>query len=339
MNSLGIRREVVKSIIMWVAPCLLLLVGCVLFLYYRAPNNAASSTVTFASGSPHAVPTTLPTSNPQSAPPAATNSSVSSSSGPSKQDVGVLDPVIYEMRKSVLEDMEKDEKLRLARYELELRKDMASGWNPPWKGLDIKLTDEELKKMPTKDLGAYLWSTGIHARTLILCPESNLALRRLEVCYRGYAELFSRPDLLDAILAGINGAALLSHDKTDQQNLSIVMALTSLPQTYGYPPIRDRIAGHEREVIRAHIAALRSIRNFVGAAYESNALTSVRISPRSSIVLSESALALGERLSPEKAKSARQTLAQFRFQDGKDYNDLVNYIDQAIAALQAIAAQ
>lgn len=231
-----------------------------------------------------------------------------------------------------------DEGVRLAKFELYLRQELASGWKPPWKGLEVQLTDDEIRKMPTKELGVHLWATGVHARELFLFNRPSSAMKRLEVCYKGYAELFSRPDLWEAIIDGIDiSSAQIDPDRSDQENLNLVMALTTLPETYGYRPIRNNLSGHEKELIEAHIAALLRIRAFVLAVSGRDApSTAALVTPRTAIALCESALTMGERLSRPQALSAQQSVSRFDWREGRTNEDIPRYIDQAVVELRGL---
>jgi hypothetical protein len=227
--------------------------------------------------------------------------------------------------------------VRLAKFELELRQQLASG-GKVW-GKELTQTEEEIRKMPTRELGLRLWATGLHARELMTFDHPNYAMKRLEVFYKGWAELFHRPDLWEAMIGGIETlSSQLDTTGSDQENLRVVMALTTLPETYGYPPIRHSLAGHKKELIRAHLAALLKIKAFVlvvsrrGAALNTAAL----VTPRTVIILSQTALALGKSLSPTQARAARQSLSLFRWSEGHTREDLPRYVDLSVTQLQRL---
>jgi hypothetical protein len=110
-----------------------------------------------------------------------------------------VDETIRRLEAGASEPLDKAEESRLAAFELDLRRQMASGWIPPGKGrLELPQTEEEIRRMPTRELGIGLWATGLHARELIAFLNPDMAMKRLEVCYKGHAELFQRPDLWQA---------------------------------------------------------------------------------------------------------------------------------------------
>ena len=323
MHSEG--RMSVRTVAAWAAPCCLILVGAALYWVYgnhtsqaNHPSSSAIASAPQPPASPHG------------------NTAVgalSTTSIPSESGTYAGDPMLDDIRKEVLAEVEKNEDVRLAQFELRLRQQMASGWKPPWRGLDVQLTDDELRTLSTTELAVRLWATGIHARELIAFDRASFAMKRLEVCYRGFSELFNRPDLLDAIIAGIGMSSHLSPDRPDRDNLNLVMALTAVPQMYEYRPIRNTIVGHEQEVIDAHILALANIKTFVIAMSKRN--TAAMITPRSAIVLSNAALALAERISPMEAQAARESLSHFPWKAANEVDDIARYIDQSVGILKA----
>jgi len=325
MSSSDPKRSRVLSIVSWFLPCIPLIAGCAIYYYYRyavpapAPLSSPSSAVS-------AVPDSLPAPR--------TPNGVSQGSIAS-HDLAT-DSFLDEVVKGIQEELDDGEEARLAEFELYLLQQLASGWEPPWRGLDIKETDDEIRKMSTKELGLRLWTTGIYARESIVFDRPSSAMKRLEVCYKGYAELFRRPDLWQAMVEAMsNSSLLLSPSNSDQANLNLAMVLTSLPSTYGYPPIRRNIAGHEKELIKSHIAALLRIKDFVVATSSQHARTTAPLfTPRTAIVLCESALTLGERLSAAEGRSAKELLQAFQWRDGRTGEDLPRYVDQAVPLLR-----
>jgi len=117
------------------------------------------------------------------------------------------------------------------------------------------------------------------------------------------------------------------------------MALTTLPETYAYPPISQALVGHEKELITAHVAALLRIKAFVSAvSARGSSKTAKLVTPRTVINLSQIALTIGERVWPMQAKSARHSMSQFEWT--KEYSDenLARYIDKAVAELRALTS-
>jgi hypothetical protein len=134
-------------------------------------------------------------------------------------------------------------------------------------------------------------------------------MKRLEVFYKGYAEFFSRPNLWEAMAAALTDSATqLNLSKTDKENLNYVMVLNTIPDAYNYPPIKRSIAGHEKQLIQAHISALLKIKTFVEKQANS---TASKTSPPASIRLVESALTLANNYIPAKAEAARKKISKF----------------------------
>jgi len=253
----------------------------------------------------------------------------------SAPSVVVDDSMLADIRKDFLDEVSNSESVRLALFELALRKQMADGWKPPWNDR-LPQTDEELRKMSTKELGSKLLATGIPAREMILYgSRPSFAMKRLEVCYRGYSELFSRPDLVDAIVGSLDVASRLSPDRSDRDNLNLAMALFSIPEMYEYPPIRDKILGHERELIDAHIDVLLNIKTFIGKnGVNRNKTAAALIAPYRLIGLSESVLSFAERVSPKETQAARASLAKFPWKANGDITEMIQYIDLSVALLK-----
>ncbi|MCF7957502.1 MAG: HEAT repeat domain-containing protein [Phycisphaerae bacterium] len=227
-----------------------------------------------------------------------------------------------------------DEEVRLEKLEIRLREQLATGWTPPWKSLNIPFTYEQINKMPTKELGVRLWATGLYARESLIFDHPNTAMKRLEVFHKGYTELFNRPDLWEAIVAGITvSSTQLSPSKPDKENLNRIMALTSISDTYEYPPVKRNIAGHEKELINAHIRALSKIKTFVE---EMSGSTPSCISPRVAIRLCESALVLAKNYAPIKADSAGKKMSQFKWPKENFSKAIPGYIDQSVSALNRL---
>jgi hypothetical protein len=330
-------RKRMLSAVSWVAPCFFVAVGGI-YYHYRTTHNsmpvarpvpAGSVVENDSSGAPSPRD---PTSPALASPERPTN--------PVPKEILVdpaFDEIIRSLETEAAEAFDKDEQVRLAKFELTLRQQMAAGWRPPGKELELPLTDEEIASMPTRELGIRLWAIGLHARELITFDRPNSAMKRLEVCYQGYAELFRRPDLWEALRDGVvAGSSQLDATKSDRENLSFVMTLTSLPETYGYPPIRRSILGHEKELMQAHITALLKVKDFVLALAHRGAPmgTAALVTPRTVIILSQTALAMGKPLSPALTLSARQSLSQFEWREGCTGEDIPRYVDMSVTKLR-----
>jgi hypothetical protein len=249
----------------------------------------------------------------------------------------VVDPAVDEVIRSLeTKTADKAEEMRLAKFELELRLQLASG-RKIW-GEELTQTEEEIRKMPTRELGLRLWATGLHAREFMTFDHPNYAMKRMEVFYKGWAELFQRPNVWEAMIGGIETlSSQLDTTKSDRENLEFAMALMTLPETYGYPPIRRSLIGHEKELIQAHVAALLKIKEFVLAVSgRGTSRTAALMTPRTAIILSQTAVALGKSLSPALALSARESLSQFPWSEGYTSEDIPRYVDQAVLKLRGI---
>ena len=315
-------RLSMKWLLIWIGPFCILLIGVA---WYWVNHGRAHRTQ--SPPSPALVNAAQPVSSPYSQTVEAASSLDSGTDG--------VDPMLDDIRKNVIREIEKKEDVQLAQVEMRLRQLLANGWKPPWRALDVKLTDDEIRNMPTQTLAAHLFATGVPAREMIAFGDrAPVVMKRLEVCYRGYSELFGRPDLLDAIIAGLEMSSYLSPDRPDRDNLNLVMALTAVPQMYGAAPIRDKIVGHERDLIKAHINALKNIRGYIVAM--STRTTTCLITPRSAIVLSNTAIEVAEQVAPSEARAARAALSQFPWKAGNEAESIVSYIDQSLGVLKAL---
>lgn len=339
MSESRIMGRRMLRIASWAVLCLLPVGGGVYYhwrtarasmpLAHSGPPESRAEDASAASLFPSDPPSQLAASDDRAGDPAPTEVTVDP----------VLDRLLESLETEAAKALDEDEEARLAEFELKLRQQLALGWKPPWREFDLDLTDEEIRKSPTRDLGIRLWATGLHARELIAFSRPNDAMKRLEVCYRGYAELFSRPDLWEAFRDGVVAcSAQLAPAKSDQENLNFVMSLTTLPEMYAYPPIRRNMTGHEKEMIQAHITALLNIKEFVRAVSvrDTPESTAALVTPRTVIVLCQSALAIGKGLSPTQASSARDSLSQFKWSEEAMTEDIPRYVEQGVAELRGL---
>ena len=98
-------------------------------------------------------------------------------------------------------DPDPEQETNLKEFEADLQASLDSGWVPTWKHLEIGLSDQEIQALPTKKLAEDLFRSGLPARTLLLFNHSHVGIKRLEMLYPGYAELFRRPDVADGLNA------------------------------------------------------------------------------------------------------------------------------------------
>lgn len=244
-----------------------------------------------------------------------------------------IDSVIRDFQKG----MEQSEDMRLIQFDLELKQSLKSGWKPPWSDLAPRLTDEQIRTMSTEDLGKACLASGLPARSMLIYDNPHFGIRRLEILHKGYTELFRRPDSWKAFAAVADlCSSQLDPNGPTNDNVNAVMVLTSLPYFYGYPAIRKQLAGHEREIISAHLQTLKKISAYLDAPPDKGqpANSAPFFSATAPTSLITSALALGKALSPEKYQAAR--LALSRHQWAKDYSarDVKQYVDHATSELQ-----
>jgi len=244
-----------------------------------------------------------------------------------------IDSVIRDFQKG----LEQSEDLRLAQFDLELRRSLQLGWKPPWSDLAPGLTDEQIRTMSTEDLGKACLASGLPARSMMIYDNPHFGIRRLEILHKGYTELFRRPDSWKAFAAVADlCSSQLDPNGPTNDNVNAVMVLTSLPYFYGYPAIRKQLAGHEREIISAHLQSLKRISAYLdappGKGQAANSAPFFSATAPTSLITS--ALALGKAVSPEKYEAAR--LALSRHQWAKDYSarDVKQYVDDATSELQ-----
>lgn len=230
-----------------------------------------------------------------------------------------------------------NEEKRLDSLERDLRQSVASGWRPPWSGLEIKMTDEQIASLPTEALAKACFASGLPARTSLLYDNPNASFRRLEVLYRGFGELFSRDDAWKIPIGVIDlyAADLDSHDQTGS-NVNAIMGLTTLPELYGYPKVRKQIAGHEKEIIAAHIRSLERISVYLAsmpASHQDDAPAPF-FSVTAPVVLVRWALVLGRDVSAEQYDAAHAALSQYKWLQDESPQHAKPLVDRAIEELK-----
>ena len=163
-------------------------------------------------------------------------------------------------------DPDPEQEINLKEFEADLQASLDSGWVPTWKNLEIRLSDQEIQALPTKKLAEALFRSGLPARTLLLFNHSHVGIKRLEMLYPGYAELFRRPDIADGLNAiiAMRIDQLISGDPDAGISISAGIDLGTIADFYSYPTIFKIIDdGHKAEIISAHIQALQRIDSFL----------------------------------------------------------------------------
>jgi len=232
------------------------------------------------------------------------------------------------------------EQRRLDSLENRLKESLKSGWKPPWADLAVQLTDEGIQSLSTADLGRRLFDTGLPARTLMLYESPDYGIRRLEVLYKGYRELFLRPDCWKGLVAALDSySAQLDVRANATVNVNAITGLTIIPEFYAYPPIRATLSGHEREIIAAHVRALKKLSEYLTASAalqntERSRAFSTRMAPSALI---NWGLAISRSLSEQEYQVAHDRLSSAqsaaRFQSG----DIKSFVDWAIIELDRLA--
>jgi hypothetical protein len=226
------------------------------------------------------------------------------------------------------------EEERLVQVEKDFKKVIASGWEPTWSGLAPNLTDKQIAAMSSEDLGKACFTSGLPARTVLLYNSRYVAIKRLEIMYKGYAELFARPDCWKAFPATSDFyASQLDPRGKGTDNVNGIMGLAQLPEFYPYPPVRKSLAGHERELIAAHLVALKKISVYLGSPVKSGEAEPF-FSANAPYELITWGLALGHRLLPEQYAAACEALRRLPQGDGQSRGDVKKYVDLAIEQLQ-----
>ena len=230
-----------------------------------------------------------------------------------------------------------NEEKRLAAYERDVRDSLASGWRPPWSGLDVQMSDEELASLSTEELARTCFASGLPARTSLLYSDSSVSFRRLEVAYSGFGELFGRDDAWKIPIAVIDlFAAGLDPNSRSENAVNVIMGLTTLPELYVYPRVRARIPGHEKEIIAAHIHGLEKISAFLASEAFSSEDPASRpfFSVTSPIALVQWALVLGRDVSAERYDEAHAALSPFTWLQDENPRKAKPFVDRAIEELK-----
>jgi protocatechuate 3,4-dioxygenase beta subunit len=244
-----------------------------------------------------------------------------------------LDEAIRQYKKG-LDPVEQE---RLKKMDDSWKQDIERGWKPPWSHLAAKLTDQEIESLSTAELGRRLFDNGLPARTLILYNSTNTGIKRLEVLYKGYKELFHRPDCWKGLIASLDYyAAQLAVSGKATDNVNAIAGLMTVPKFYGYPAIRVNITGHEREIIAAHVRALRRISAYLNASAASTGKGQHEafFAPMAPSDLINWALALGQGLSEQQYQAARAALANPKWAKGIPAGEVRAYIDEAALMLE-----
>lgn len=239
-----------------------------------------------------------------------------------------------------------DSNLGLLEYEKSLKTQLATGWVPPWSNLNIKASETEIRDMGTKELAVMLLATGIYERQMMAMnnPDTILLLKRLEVFYKGYAELFARKDLGLIFASGIETSAKqLNPEGKFVDNSRILTRLEQLPQMYDYPPIKKNIVQHDQALFKAYIVALSEIGRFYNTVAEKDIQMGenynyLKIADASTKIVS-SALSIADRLDPPNAALARSAIPILRADPSKlpTREEVVQYTAKAVIYLQKVA--
>jgi hypothetical protein len=232
------------------------------------------------------------------------------------------------------------EEARLKKFEDHLKESLKSGWKPTWSHLDGNLTDKEIKSLSTAELSRRLFDRGLPARTLMLYNSANTGIRRLEVLYTGYRELFQRPDCWKGLVASMDYyATQLDVHAQGTVNVNAITGLMTVPTFYSYPAIRANITGHEREIIAAHVRALKKISAYLSASMAATGTDKPKrfFAPMAPTALIKWALVVGQGLSEQQYQAARAALSQPKWAGGVVASDMRPYIDEAAIVLQPFA--
>lgn len=232
------------------------------------------------------------------------------------------------------------EEARLKKMEDGLKESLKSGWKPTWSHLDAKMTDKEIKSLSTAELSRRLFDSGLPARTLLLYNSANAGIRRLEVLYKGYKELFHRPDCWKGLVASMDYyATKLDVHAQGTLNVNAITGLMTVPMFYSYPSIRANITGHEREIIAAHVRALKKISAYLSASVAATGKDKPKrfFAPMAPCGVIRWALVLGQGLSEQQYQAARAALSQPKWAGGVVASDMRPYIDEAVIVLQQFA--
>jgi len=160
---------------------------------------------------------------------------------------------------------EQDDKLlrELERLKKEWVKSKERGWKPPWAGYKGVRSRAEYEKMSTADLAKECFSTSLWAREIFVHNKPAYGISRAGGFHDGYSVLYERPDFWDGMVSVYEYLSVrLGKAEEEHERMDILFNLQTLRWAYTYPDFRKTLPGHERDLLRAHVAALKAVLSY-----------------------------------------------------------------------------
>ncbi len=224
----------------------------------------------------------------------------------------------------------------LAEWEADLKASLKGGWKAPWSNLAPKLTAEEIRSLGTEELTQACLSSGLAARTLLLYSNPTTAIKRLKILYPAFGELFAREDAWRVIpTALVLHARQFDANAPSTQNVNAFMGIVTALDFYRAKGFAYRFAGHERELITAHVSALKRIREYYRAVAEREAIGEDKhyyVCTRTPVLTADWALVLLKRVSPGDYES-RTVVTRAALGRKVTRRDVMSYVDAVLAEL------
>ena len=243
-----------------------------------------------------------------------------------------------ELHTALLESMMVDSAIDLLEFEANLKVSLKGGCQPPWSNLAPKLTSEEIKSMSTEELTEACFSSGLPARTLLLYTDPRYAVKRLEILYPSYGELFAREDAWRIVPAALAlHARQLDPNGPSKDNVNAFMGMVTTLNFYRVKGFGNRFLGHEREMVAAHVNTLVKIREYYRAVAENEAIGKGKqyVCPRTPVLVADWALVLLREASPDDYE--KMIVVVTRARAGLSRNptrqDVMSYVDAVLAEL------
>jgi hypothetical protein len=137
------------------------------------------------------------------------------------------------------------------------------GLKPPWEGYKRVRSRAEYEKMSTTDLAKECFSTSLWAREYFCYGIPAYGIARAGVYHDGFSVLYERPDFWDGMVRVYGDlSGRLGKAETEHKRMDILFNLQELRWAYTYPEFRKTLPGHERDLLRAHVAALKAVLSY-----------------------------------------------------------------------------
>jgi hypothetical protein len=221
---------------------------------------------------------------------------------------------------------------------------VAKVYPPPWLDLNPRLTDEQIRQMPTADLAEALFAGGVPARVMMASNTGPInGIARLVAEYPGYREFFDRPDCWKGLVGMIDSyAAQLNLAGDDIKNVNATVGLTNLQTFFEYPKIQDQIKSHRHEIIDANLRALEKIRLHLNAAMKRQAAEEAQstagFAGMAAATLVQSTLKIESAINPDASKASAAAISRLKMDNQYRVEDVKNYISESLLQLKKFSA-